>query len=85
MIIPVIPPVALAGFAVTAVRYGVRKQWLNAIVCLLCGFAAFLVIQSLTSKSPTLAQERQRITILEAKVSAIEAHMQQLPQPKEAN
>lgn len=85
MIIPVIPTVALAGFAATAVRYGVRKQWLNAIVCLLCGFVAFLVIQSLNSKSPTLAQERQRITALEARMSAIEAHMQKLQQPKEAN
>lgn len=85
MIIPVIPTVALAGFAATAVRYGVRKQWLNAVICLLCGFVAFLVIQSLTSKSPTLTQERQRITVLEAKVSALEAQMQQLQQPKEAN
>ena len=84
MYIPVIPTAALAGFAAVAARYGLRKQWQNAAICLLSGFMAFLVIQGLTSSSPNLDQERRRINALERKVSTLENQLQRLQQPDDA-
>jgi hypothetical protein len=83
MLIPVIPTVALVGFAAVATRYGLRKQWQNAIICLLCGITAFLVIHHLTSSSPNRDQEFRRIAALEQKVSALEVQVQRLQQPKD--
>ncbi len=83
MLIPVIPTAALVGFAAVATRYGLRKQWQNAVICLLCGILAFFVIHHLTSSSPNLDQERRRITALEQKASALEVQLQRLQQPKD--
>ena len=85
MLIPVLPTVALVGFAAVAARYGLRKQWQNAMICLLCGIMAFLLIQSMTKRPPSLDQERRRITALEQKVSALEVQLQRLQQPTHDN
>ena len=82
MYIPILPTVAIVGFAGLAAKYSLRKQWQNAVICLLCGLMAFLVIQGLTSNPAGLDEDRARITALEQKVLTLEGQLQRLQQSK---
>ena len=85
MFIPIIPTTALVGFAAVAARFGLRQQWQNAVICLLCGGMAFLFIHRLTSRPPSIEKERRRIDALEKKVPTLEVQMQNLRQQNNSN
>ena len=83
MLVPVIPTIALVGFTAVAARYGLRRQWQNAVICLLCGVVAFLASERLNTNPPGLDQERRRIDALEHRASTLEARLQRMQQPND--
>ena len=80
MLVPIIPTVALVGFAGFAIKHGVQKQWQNAIICLLCGLLAFSLISQLTKKPKNLKTDQERITALEQRINVLERKTRELEQ-----
>jgi uncharacterized membrane protein YfcA len=78
MLVPIMPTVALLGFAGFAVNYGIRKQWQNAVICLLCGLLAFSFISQFTKKPKGDSKDKERITTLENRVRVLEENIQKL-------
>lgn len=72
MLAPIIPTVALVGFAGFAANYSIRKQWQNAAICLLCGLPAYFLVSQFTRKPEAVTKDQERITTLENRVNALE-------------
>ena len=83
MLIPIVPTAAFLGFAGFAGMYGLRKQWKNAVICLLCGAMAFLLLYPSAGTSHELDRERARITALEQRVRTLEEQLQRIQAPSD--